>query len=250
MISDEFTSDQLRMKIGRAYKHFKCFDALVVKYSRSHPYRVTNRDDLVNQRHVVRCEFDVVDIDIIFTLSDAIYSLRSGLDQLAWRLALLGNPQPSRGVMFPILPDKSSRSIEKFQKLVRDMPCEAVGIIKELQPYNRGTAYRDHPLWQLNELSNMDKHRSPVGRSTDSSVYFEPQGWVRTDFDNGYEISWPLTLKDSVVFKPSMPILKFGDPIESSVTVPLELTREQIAEIYNYVRLQVAPRFTSFFPSP
>jgi hypothetical protein len=78
----------------------------------------------------------------------------------------------------------------------------------------------------------------------------EPIGGLRTDFDNGFEISWPLSAKDSVVFRPNMPILVFGDPINSARAVPLELTREEIAKIYNYLRNDVAPRFARFFPAP
>jgi hypothetical protein len=41
--------------------------------------------------------------------------------------------------------------------------------------------------------------------------------------------------------------LTFGDPIDSETSGdPLELTRYEIAEIYRYVREDVAPRFTPF----
>jgi hypothetical protein len=223
----------LEIKIGRAYKHFKEFDSLVVKYSQSRPYTISTSDDLVNQRHIIRCEFDPIDADIYLSLADAVYCLRSGLDQLAWQLALLRNPDPSRDVMFPIHSDRSPKAEERFRKLVWDMPCGAVAVIKELQPYNRGAGYKDDLLWQLNELSNIDKHRVPAGRAIDSNFFLEPIGGLRTDFDNGFEISWPLSAKDSVVFRPNMPVLVFGDPIDSARAVPLELTREEIAKIYN-----------------
>jgi hypothetical protein len=239
----------LKAKIGRAYKHVQEFDSLVVKYCRSNPYTITEHDDLVNQRHVVRCEFNHIPADIHLSLSDMIYCLRSGLDQLAWQLALLGNPNPSRDVMFPIHSDQSPKAEERFRRLVWDMPCDAVTVIKDLQPYNRGAAYRDDPLWQLNELSNIDKHRVPTGRATDADCYVEPSGGTRHDLDYGVEISWPLPFKDAVVFKPSVPSLVFGDPLDSSRSIPLELTREEIVKIYNYVRSDVAPRFAHFFPA-
>jgi len=37
----------------------------------------------------------------------------------------------------------------------------AQAIIKRLQPYTRGDEFASDPLWKLNELSNMDKHRVP-----------------------------------------------------------------------------------------
>jgi hypothetical protein len=242
--------DNLRAKIGRAYKHLKEFDSLVVSYCRSEPYTITKHDDLVNQRHVVRCEFSALDADIHLSLAEVIYSLRSGLDQLAWQLALLRNPNPSRDVMFPIHSDQSSKAEERFRRLVWDMPCDAVTVIRDLQPYKREAAYRDDPLWQLNELSNIDKHRVPAGRATIGSFYLEPKGWIRHDFDYGVEFSWPLSVKDTVVFKPDFPTLVFGDPINNTSRIPLELTREDIARVYNYVRQNVAPRFTHFFSAP
>jgi hypothetical protein len=240
----------LGAKIGRAHKHLKEFDSLVVDYCRPDAYTIAEHDDLVNKCHILHVEFKVIPGDIHLSLADAIYCLRSGLDQLAWQLALLGNPTPSRDVMFPIHSDQSIKAEERFRKLVWDMPCEAVAIIKDLQPYNRGAAYRDDPLWQLNELSNIDKHRLPTGRATDANFNVEPSGGTRHDLDYGIEISWPLPLEDAVVFKPSRPTLVFGDPLDSSRSVPLELTREDIAKIYNFVRNDVAPRFARFFPVP
>jgi hypothetical protein len=248
VLPDALTSDGFGIKIGRAYKHLQEFDSLVVKYCRSDPFNITKHDDLVNQRHVVRCEFGILDADIHLNLADLVYSLRSALDQLAWRLARLGNADPGRDVMFPIHSDRSAKSEERFRKRVWDMPCEAIEIIKDLQPYNRGTAYRADPLWQLNELSNIDKHRTPAGRAIDAEFYLEPDGWFRSDFDDGVEISWPLAFKESVVFKPNLPKLVFGDPIDSGTDVPLELTREDIAKMYNYVR-DVGPKFTRFLPT-
>lgn len=235
--------DYLGMKIGRAYKHLKEFDSLVVDYCGSQPYTVTKQDDVVHGRHIVRCEFGLIDSDLPLSLADAVYALRSGLDQLAWQLSLLGNPTPSRDTMFPIHADQISRSEDLFKRKVWDIPCEAVTEIKSLQPYHRGGAYRDDPLWQLNELSNIDKHRLPVGRSNNASFYIEPTGWLRRELDNGVEFSWPLTMKNAVVFKPGIPELVFGDPIDaaSNERVPVELTRHQIAEIYRDVREEAAP---------
>jgi hypothetical protein len=239
--------DNLIAKIGWAYKHIQEFDHLAVEYCRSSAYAVTRYDDLVGQRHVIRCESLPVKVDIMLALSDVMYSLRSGLDQLAWQLALMGTPNPSREVMFPIHSDQSVESRRKFSKIVKHMPPDAITVIEDLQPYKRGAAYRDDPLWQLAELSNIDKHRVLVGRANIANLYIEPVGWTRQDLEYGVEISWPLSLKNAVVFKPNIPTLVFGDPLDSTKPVPLELTREEIVKIYSYVRADVAPRFAAFF---
>jgi hypothetical protein len=239
----------LEAKIGRAYKHLLEFDSLVAKFCRSNPYTISEADDSVEQRHIRRFEFNVIDADIYLSLADVVYNLRSGLDQLAWQLALLRNPSPSRDVMFPIHSDQSADSEKRFSRLVGDMPGAAIDAIKSLQPYNRGLNYRDDPLWQLNELSNIDKHRWPTGRAMDAQLFLAPTGYLRYDLDNGVEVIWPLAAKVCVVFQPGVPSLVFGDPLDSPSSVPLEVTRQEVAEMYNFVRETVVPKFAPFFPT-
>jgi hypothetical protein len=242
--------DYLRHKIYWAYEHLKKFDSDVAAFCQSARYTVTRRDDLVNRQHIVRCEFPAVPLDFSMALSDVVYALRSGLDQLAWQLALLGTRNPSREVMFPILSENTPKSDDRFRRIVWDMPCEAVKVIKDLQPYNRGYAFRDDPLWQLNELSNSDKHRIPVGRAITSTLYIEPRGFTRNDLDYGVEVSWPLAVKDAVKLELKPPELVFGEPFDATNPNGLELRREDVARIYNYVRESVAPKFTSIFGAP
>src|ERR1019366_1803090 len=78
--------DNLRAKIGWAYQHIKRFDLLYVEFCRQKAYTLTEQDDPVNGRHVRRCKFTPIPADIMLSLSDFAYSLRSGLDQIAWQL--------------------------------------------------------------------------------------------------------------------------------------------------------------------
>src|SRR5437879_2447630 len=111
----------LTMKIGRAYKHLQEFDSLVVAYCRD-PYTVTSEDNVAQNRYIIRCEVKLIEGDVPLSLGDLVYALRSGLDQLAWQLALFGNPNPGRDTMFPIHSDQLPRSEELFRKRVWDMP--------------------------------------------------------------------------------------------------------------------------------
>jgi len=242
-------AEHLTMKIGRAYKHVKEFDSLVVAYcTRSDLFTATVRDDVKNDRYIVRVEYAMQDGDISLSLGDFVYNLRSGLDQLAWQLCLAGGGNPGKDTMFPIHEKDDPQSNGVFRKRVMGMPPDAVTIIKELQPHQRGADCRQHPLWQLNELGNIDKHKLPAGRSSDTSFYIEPLGYTKTDFDNGFELSWPLSVKGKVKLEGRTPTLTFGEPIDSSITspTPLELTRRDIAEIYRFVREDVGPRLTPF----
>jgi hypothetical protein len=239
-------ADHLRMKIGRAYKHVMEFDSLVVAHCRrTDLFAATGIEDMRSGRLTVRIEFPILDGDILLSLGDFVYNLRSGLDQLAWQLCLSGGGTPGRDTMFPIHEDEA-KSEGTFLKRVCGMHSDAVAILREVQPYKRPD-FKKHPLWQLNTLSNIEKHRLPIGRSTDTSFNIEPGGYTKTDFDNGMELSWPLSAKGRIKMESKTPKLTFGDPLDSFTTGdPLELTREDIAEIYRYVREDVAPRFERF----
>lgn len=243
--------DYLRMKIGRAYKHLLEFDSLVVAHcTQTAPYIVTEHDDVENDRYTLRCRFAPIDGDVVLSLADAVYALRSGLDQLAWQLALLNNPAPSKDTMFPIHADDSLKSEKLFRRRVSDMTEAAAHVIRQLQPYQRGSEYARDPLWQLNELSNIDKHRLPAGSSTDGSFTLYPGGWTRRDFRDGVEFSWPRSAKKQVMFEARTPELRFGDPVDAALApgrTRVELTRSEIAEIYRYIREEVQPRFEPFF---
>lgn len=237
--------DNLRLKIGWASKRLQEFDAMYVDHCRNNACTTAERDE--NGRHIRTLEMNPVPIDISLALSDAVYATRSGLDQLAWQLALIKNPNPSREVCFPIFGELKSGTPKKFKDITGEMPPDAAKIIEELQPYHRGAAYRDDPLWQLGELCNMDKHKIPIGRAIAAQLYIEPKGWTRTDLDHAVEISWPIALKESVVFRPALPELVFGSSLSSTSNQSMELGRDAIARIYAYVRETVAPKFTVFF---
>lgn len=110
-------------------------------------------------------------------LGDAVHNLRSALDHLAYQLALDGYQAnrpgefiPSghqRRIMFPIVAvsNDPKRSVEGFYEQVvktqlRYVPDAAAATIKALQPYKRTpNAPLTHPLWVINEIDVIDKHR-------------------------------------------------------------------------------------------
>jgi hypothetical protein len=72
-------------------------------------------------------------------------------------------------------------------------------------------------------------------------LYIEPLGFTKTDFDDGMELSWPISAKDMLKLEGKTPVLMFGDPIDGpNNSDPLELTREEIVETYRFVREDVA----------
>ena len=97
-------AEHLTMKIGRAYKHVREFDSLVVAHcTRSDLFTATGRNDIKNGRFIVRVEYAVLVGDILLSLGDFVYNLRSGLDQLAWQTVPLWRRRYRSGHHVPYL---------------------------------------------------------------------------------------------------------------------------------------------------
>lgn len=99
-------------------------------------------------------------------VGDYLCNLRACLDQLAFALAEANcrgalPDTVARNSQFPIIGQASSESKKSMERRVAGIQAPAERIIEKLQPYHLGKDFRDHPLWKLNELANIDKHRTP-----------------------------------------------------------------------------------------
>ncbi len=125
---------------------------------------------------------DIDEASLSLLVGDALQCLRSSLDHLAFELAAAFTvPLPNsveKDSEFPIFGDEHGTGESRFHQLrskgplkgqptptsglnkTRGMDTSAQAIIERLQPYHRGHAYADHPLWLLTTLNNVDKHRA------------------------------------------------------------------------------------------
>ncbi len=90
-------------------------------------------------------------------LGDAVHNLRSALDQLVWTFARDGNDRTA----FPICLTERDWIVDAPARYW-SCPPGFVRMLNDVQPYHRGDVNeaRKHPLWILNALSNLDKHRT------------------------------------------------------------------------------------------
>lgn len=178
---------------------------------------------------------------------DFVCNLRASLDHIAWTLAKIGKKRPSSETCFPVCPKDSPRTQDKIRDATVGIPSAAVAIIKLLQPYNNGKAYKSHPLWRLNFLWNANKHRIIGLHSSDSGVLFEVAHGVpvrERKFDDKAIVTIPLSAKDKVRFNPRPKIeIFFGDEEHG-----LQLTIQDLRDIYEFVSLKVWPSLASFLP--
>jgi hypothetical protein len=109
---------------------------------------------------------------LVFSIlaSECVYHLRSALEHLVFQLVVAKTQAPPAfQSSFPIIGKgrMARRSwvtaptlyASHTSRLKSEVSTTAERMINELQPYHRGAACQDDPLWMLNELNNTDKHR-------------------------------------------------------------------------------------------
>ena len=191
---------------------------------------------------------------IPIVVGEFAYALRSALDQLVWQLALLSGKRPGNKSSFPIQSGDGDIDRQRFIHATWNLPCDAISIIKELQPYVRGKASKTHPLWQLNKLCNLDKHATiGISHTLVNIKTSGPPGpiYVRqvvTTADSHAEVSFPIGLKGDVQIEPLPPSLVVVKPDEAPGP-EFTLPADGLTEIHRFVRDEVLPRFIKFFPA-
>lgn len=232
------------MKTRRAEVHLKELEATVRHFVETDPYLITRKDNIKKHWHILSIEVKPAPDTIPLLVGEFAYSLRSALDQLAWQLALKHVSAPRSATSFPIRNPQPPRG---FGDAVRDIPPEAFTIIESLQPYHRGTAFKDHPLWILNELCITDKHATPaVNCSAFSYRINNAEVLSRRWFNYRCEVAVSLSRKFKAQFDPDPPEIIFGKPIDSAGP-GFEVRIGAFRDIYDFVRNDVIPRFAGFF---
>jgi hypothetical protein len=237
-----------QMKLGWAHKRLDELKLEIIKF-RNDAHLVTRKDDVERARHCVYIEQKITPDSLGMLLGEFAYCLRSGLDHLAWQLALLTTDKPGRLTCFPIDSERPTAGNKSYREKIAAIPPVALGVIETLQPYQRVKAFRDHPLWQLNKLCNIDKHRVvAVGHiQFEIGVYGVSKAW-RRNLRDAIEISVPLPEKSQLELNVNVPRVVFGEPIERTDAISdFEITIDGLDSIYNFIRGDVVPMFAGFF---
>jgi hypothetical protein len=233
------------LKTARAKEHLDELRARLTKFRDEQPISFKHEDDLTNDLHIVRIKIKAIPDKITLIAGDFLYCLRSSLDQLVWSLAKQVGSYPS-GTQFPIFEQPDQR---KFARNTCGVPPEAVKVIESYQPYNAQNAslLKEHLLWQLNKLCNIDKHRRIP---TDATIvdfnfpHFPKEFIARAKFDADTEtITMPMELKqyatpDSTAYLN----VTFGDSYEG-----IRCDVDRLVVMYEFVANKVIPDFAVFF---
>jgi hypothetical protein len=187
--------DGCRAKIQRAQQHIRqIHDEIVAGRTfvglpdslirAQYQFRASRIDDPTTHAHelVFSLRGEQPELPLIFSIlaGEVCGQLRSTLDHIVYQLILVKTKTPPTfRSQFPIVgagtKDRPNPADEyAFQKRRMLRSCisgDAEAIIDSLQPFNRGADYQGDPLWILQELSNIDKHRLLVTTVHRVSLY-------------------------------------------------------------------------------
>jgi hypothetical protein len=242
--------ENAQAKLAWAQAHLELLDLEIEKFLESGPYTLTAGEDLEHERYVLRFTLLEVPGQISLIAGDAICNMRSSLDQLVWSLARLkGIPERTA---FPILdgPVLTKDKLRSFNNSLKDVPQGAICEIAALQPHHRGADYKKHPLWRLNEICNLDKHRRIPANGSASVLHFpnlapgEEKTVLKIDVtETGYIISAPIALKHKLELHDRMQFtVNFGGDISG-----ISETFRSLDNIRKFIAESVLPRFEGFF---
>ena len=239
-----------KLKVRRAKEHLHALREEVSAFEKSEPYRVSAHDDVENGKYVVeiRINQDIPD-NIGLLAGDFICCLRASLDYLAWQLALLTTNAPFHDTCFPICSsyDINGGTEGYICSVTKNIPPEAVSVIRDLQPYRSGDAYQFTHLWRLDRLWNIEKHRRiPILGSITGNVLTTRLGIEAEigEVDDCHTITIPLSEKPYVRLDPHPAVeLQFGGESEGVI-----VTTADLFAIYDFVSDKVVPRFARFLP--
>jgi hypothetical protein len=264
------------LKLHRAKHHIEMLNVEVLKW-------------IDGDNCTIRIEPDINDIPQFFIkatikplpvypvsliIGDAIQNMRSALDHMALAMArrytgALAEKVEKRS-QFPIIGDKGAdgnlgAGPERWQEIgiqsISAIDPKAQIIIERLQPYHKGGDFERHPLFALNYLSNLDKHRAlHIGCNVHKGTIISPYNSVNCKFAPGpIHIYEGRVTTDTVVAKiplaPAItnPNLAMHLECKPAMFIGFEggLYADKnvgvvIEHIYEYVTNEVVPRLAPF----
>ncbi len=234
------------LKMGWAKHHLRALDEEIGKFLKSEPYTISTQDDLEAGEHVLHFKIGAVPIRPHLMVGDFASCLRASLDHLASALTLAPGGVPNDRASFPVIGVDNSDGRTQFKKAVIGIRKEAVDVIKALQPYHHGDAYKATKLWRLHRLWNIDKHRRiPVyGVSVQvpliCPVEMSP---VTSRTDDGEVMRFPLAAKGHIYLQPPVKLDVYCGDASEGIAIPLR----ELIEIHDFIAKEVFPRFRCFF---
>jgi hypothetical protein len=151
--------DGCRAKIEWTNQRIKDFEPILKAFGDANTYKMRSEYNSETGRLLlVFTDCMPLPIDLSILTGEALYQLRSALDHLFWQLVIANRRTPNTSHAFPIYWE-SEKYKARIKSIEQDVSASAAKRIGSYQPFKRGTAFESDPLWVLQELNNIDKHR-------------------------------------------------------------------------------------------
>lgn len=235
------------LQLIRAKEHLESLDAAVSMFHTSEPTSVSVLENTTNGVKALQVKIPVPHARLGLIAGDVFMALRSSLDYLMWQLALQTTENPHRRTQFPVIWRVNGETESRLTEITRDLPPGVVEEVKGLQPHLRGDAYKSDPLWQIDELCNIAKHKViPVhGASLTFNATISQEDIASTHMERLGEMVVVLTAEGSAKLKLAPQAragVLFGDSQSG-----IQINRREIRNLYEYVEQAVFPKFYRFF---
>lgn len=160
--------DGIRLKLQRAYQQLDALKAEMAEFLKGDTYEPAIEFRRIRSAREAPCVIDFTIRMIVkkpcppmwgILIGEIVHDIRSALDHLVYQLVIhaSGKP-PTVRTQFPILLEDTKFAGDGLNML-RGVSNKATALIKTLQPFSTGEDVKS-PLWHLNQLSNIDKHRT------------------------------------------------------------------------------------------
>jgi hypothetical protein len=240
-----------RARTGRTKEHLDTLQFQGHAFFESRPYAtfVEPNPDGLTETYKLRLVGPLPTVFDLLAL-EAVEHTRSALDHAAYATAVLAGKREPKACYFPIADSAAQLETDVIGRgRCKDIPPDILALFRELEPYQGGNG---NPIWILNRLCNIGKHRLIMGvnlqsayASIDPSIlppgsHVLPNVWDAEKNEIAY-FSAPKGSQPEHDF-PIAFYIAFGpiEPIEGLMAIPiLKYTAEIVARIIDAVEAEI-----------
>lgn len=170
-------------RLGRAEEHLEVIKCSLLRHYEADEYFMTGeyRPNFDRPGGILVTDPTTtpeIDPRVNTLIGEHLHDLRSALDHLAWQLVLTARGTSTEDTKFPILeiaPPTNEQGQGGRPGVAGGVSSKAKTLIGSAQPYKWGARYREHTLWLLHKLWNIDKHRHVIAQGSFGRYIFPAQ---------------------------------------------------------------------------
>jgi len=240
------------LELIRAKEHLDGLEAELRMFHTSNPTEVSLKVNPANGLKVIHVKLPIPPARLGLIAGDVFFALRAALDHLMWQLCLFTTETPTRRTEFPCAWSFDEREGKRgtdarLREAMKEIPPAAADEVKALQPYHRGKAYKDDPLWQIDELCNIAKHMTiPLSHGmVEFKTPIKAADVEEWGMPHLGEVLFVLTREGSA--KVQLHPQAKSSVVFGSRNLGIEVAIGAIRTLHDYVGNTVLPRFIRFF---